>query len=124
MAVENVEAGGPFWEFSPEYKQVSHKGHLMITIKPDIASRRSVSPDRPWLKRDIQRIMLTHTISCKFHVKPDIASRRSVSPDGTWLKHDIQRIMLTHTISCKLSSQPKKLQPIISETQDTTDIRD
>ena len=29
-----------------------------------------------------------------------------------------------HTISYKLSSQPKKLQPIISETQATIDIRD
>ena len=28
-----------------------------------------------------------------------------------------------HTISYKLSSQPKKLQPIISETQATIDIR-
>ena len=29
-----------------------------------------------------------------------------------------------HTISYKLSSQPKKLQPIISETQATIDITD
>ena len=29
-----------------------------------------------------------------------------------------------HTICYKLSSQPKKLQPIISETQATIDIRD
>ena len=29
-----------------------------------------------------------------------------------------------HMISYKLSSQPKKLQPIISETQATLDIRD
>ena len=29
-----------------------------------------------------------------------------------------------HTISYKLSSQKKKLQPIVSETQATIDIRD
>ena len=29
-----------------------------------------------------------------------------------------------HTISYKLPSQPKKLQPILSETQATIDIRD
>ena len=38
---------------------------LKTILKLDIASRRSVSPDGTWLKRDIQRITLTHTISYK-----------------------------------------------------------
>ena len=37
--------------------------HINVILKLEIASRRSVSPDETWLKRDIQSIMVDTNIT-------------------------------------------------------------
>ena len=72
----------------------------------DSASQRSVSPDRTWLKYDIQNIMLTNTISYKLSSQP---KRRGPMSNLKPVKDS------EHMISYKLSSHPKALQPILRE---------